>query len=822
MGKKIKRQKEAVKAKYKLDVHPETQRWIWSILFMVIAGISVLAMFDLAGLFGRFIITYLTLFLGQAKFIFPVIMAALGYFILVSEKKKVKSASYIGLFFLVLSLTAILHLSVPYEKQVLAVEQGVGGGYLGLILGHNLQNVMGFWASLIVLVALLLVSFLLILNRSISEAITHLKQSGSLLGIIFSKISIWWYDLKLKLAGGNPSTELGAREKDADESEVKGATEELNFSTKKVEGEISKTNKEELVENLKDEMVLEKPKKITYKKIDLPIDLLDARIGKPTSGNIAVNKLKIQKTLESFNIPVEMGDVAVGPTVTQYTLKPSEGIKLSRITALSDDMALSLAAHPLRIEAPIPGKSLVGIEVPNQSVAIVRLRELLESSTFKARKSNLFLPLGKDVSGNTWVADIAKMPHLLVAGATGSGKSVCLNTIIISLLYQNGPDMLKFIMVDPKRVELPVYNDIPHLLTPVITDLKKTVNALKWAIAEMDRRYIFLEKMKKRNIESYNQVASEKMPYIMIIVDEMADLMMNTGHEVEALIVRLAQMARAVGIHLILATQRPSVNVITGLIKANIPCRIAFAVASLMDSRTILDHSGAEKLVGKGDMLYTAPEISKPKRLQGAYLADDEIKRVVDFIKDSGQKPDYNTDIVEKQKNGENGQIDFSDSDDGDELFDEAKQIVLQAGKASTSFLQRRLKIGYSRAARLIDLMEQAGIVGPADGAKPREILITTKEVEPQSDYEGPDMTETKEDDSDLPVENEDEEVVEEAAETVQEPEKEVAHAIEKPTEEVEEETVEEESEEVEEKEEKVNKKMTEEEYSKPEDDWIV
>ncbi|MCX6743281.1 MAG: DNA translocase FtsK, partial [Candidatus Parcubacteria bacterium] len=413
------------------------------------------------------------------------------------------------------------------------------------------------------------------------------------------------------------------------------------------------------------------------------------------------------------------------------TLKPAEGIKLSRITALHDDLALALAAHPLRIEAPIPGKSLVGIEVPNQSVAIVHLRELLDSPEFKHRKSVLTIPIGRDVAGNTWIGDLHKMPHLLVAGQTGSGKSVALHSVIVSLLYQNGPDTLKLILVDPKRVEMPLYNDIPHLLTPVITDMKKTVNSLKWLIAEMDRRYIFLEKFGKRNINDYNTVAKEKLPYIVFVVDEMADLMSSMGHEVEGLIIRLAQMSRAIGIHLILATQRPSVEVITGLIKANIPARIAFAVASITDSRTILDYAGAEKLIGRGDMLYTSAELSKPKRLQGAFLSDAEINKVVNYLKQSGEKPEYEQSVVEKQKsmNGD-GSVDFSDPDQGDELFEEAKEVVLQAGKASTSFLQRRLKVGYARAARLMDLMEEAGIVGPGDGAKPREILINEKEID--------------------------------------------------------------------------------------------
>ena len=503
-------------------------------------------------------------------------------------------------------------------------------------------------------------------------------------------------------------------------------------------------------------------------------------MSKPTSGDTKLGAEKIQKTLENFNIEVEMGEVQVGPTVTQYTFKPSEGVKLSRITSLNNDLALALAAHPVRIEAPIPGKSLVGIEVPNQKPAMVRMKELLESKSFKTRKSNLELCIGKDVSGKAWTGNLATMPHLLVAGATGSGKSVCLNSIILSLLYQNNTDTLRFIMVDPKRVEFPIYNGIPHLLAPVITDVTKTVYSLRWAITEMDRRFDELSKVNKRNIESYNMTAKDKMPYIVIIIDELADLMVAAAAEVEACIIRLTQMARAVGIHLIVATQRPSVDVITGLIKANIPCRIAFSVASLMDSRTILDSSGAEKLVGKGDMLYMSPQASTSKRLQAPFVSDEEIKRVVAFLKKQSDEPDYMDEVTEKPKvSGSSFDFKSSGGDGGDELFDEAKQVIVQAGKASASLLQRRLRIGYARAARLIDLLEDAGIVGPADGARPRELLMDAatamteptpveepmEEDEPEEDFdedendeEEKELEETQEDDKDEDEYDDDEE----------------------------------------------------------------
>lgn len=761
---KIRKKKSAKNGLAKIEIHPETRRWILITIVFCLAAISALSLFDMAGALGGFIDRVLSLFLGWAKYFFPIILFLWGYFLL-NKRITIKPVNYLGFFMFLFSFTGLLHLVVGFEEAILAVDQGRGGGYFGLFLSYIFQSTMGFWASLIILLAMFFISILLVINTSIAG----LKESRTLLGRILGRllqgIAIFYYNLKLKLIKepqAEEEDEFVESEIPEDEEEEAGeeGAKDVAFAQKPIEGQGKPVFKAE-------EIKLDEPKtKRVYKKIDMPLDLLDGRIGKPTSGNIAQNKLIIQRTLESFNIPVQMGDVAVGPTVTQYTLKPAEGIKLSRITALNDDLALALAAHPLRIEAPIPGKSLVGIEVPNQSVAIVHLRELLESPEFKQRKNNLALPIGRDVSGKTWIGDLAKMPHVLVAGQTGSGKSVCLHTIIVSLLYQNGPDTLKMIMVDPKRVEMPAYNDIPHLLTPVITDLKKTVNALKWTLAEMDRRYQFLEKFGKRNIIDYNAVSKEKIPYIVFVVDEMADLMANMGHEVESLIIRLAQMARAVGIHLILATQRPSVEVITGLIKANVPARVAFAVASITDSRTILDYAGAEKLIGRGDMLYTCAELSKPKRLQGAFVADDEVTRVVTYLKEQGDKPEYETGVVDKQTkvNGD-GTIDFSDPDQGDELFEEAKEMILQAGKASTSYLQRRLKVGYARAARLMDLMEEAGVVGPGDGAKPREILITEKEVPETHEYEGPEMKPVAAEDLDFEESPENGEVVESAAE---------------------------------------------------------
>ena len=470
-------------------------------------------------------------------------------------------------------------------------------------------------------------------------------------------------------------------------------------------------------------------KKFAYQKP--PLELLQGDRGKPSSGDIKANANIIKITLENFGIDVEMGEVAVGPTVTQYTLRPAEGVKLAKITALNNDLSLALAAHPIRIEAPIPGKSLVGIEVPNKAIATVGLRTLLEHKIFQEASQPLLFVLGRDVAGSPIFADLARMPHLLISGATGTGKSVSAHSLITSFLYRNPPEILRFIIVDPKRVELSVYNDIPHLLTPVITDPKKTIQALRWATKEMDRRYDLLSIHKVRDIASYHTELpklgekAEMLPYIVIIIDELADLMAVFPREVEASIIRLAQMARAVGIHLIVSTQRPSVEVITGLIKANITSRIAFQVASQIDSRTVLDMAGAEKLLGNGDMLFLAGDSAKPKRIQGAFVSEQEVKRVVDFLREEVEAPDYEESILETRvEDGDRLQEDFSN--DEDPLYEEARGIVVEAGKASASYLQRRLRVGYARAARLLDLMENRGIIGPADGAKPRDILIKT------------------------------------------------------------------------------------------------
>lgn len=712
----------------KVDLDPDMKRGVLIILILAFGAIGFLSLFGLAEGLGKYLEQGIIFLFGWGKWLFPLAIMAIGFLMYNRGKEWVRGANYLGLFIFLIFFSALLHITVGQDNWKIVVENGGGGGYIGYGIILIFSKIMGFWASLISVVCLILISLMLMLNASLESLIGKESWFAKMFypfNFIFNKIFG---------SGDKEETEFDESEESEESAEALEAQDEEDDFSGDAAGfrkRAVKNSTGAAIERINEKENKTTGWKQTHMQIDLPIDLLNAKIGKPTSGDIKSNTLIIQRTLENFGIPVEMGEVNVGPTVTQYTLKPAEGIKLTKITTLSNDLALSLAAHPIRIEAPIPGKSLVGVEVPNQTKAIVGLREVLSGDMFKSRKTNTMIALGKDVSGKVWIDDLSKMPHLLVAGATNSGKSVCLNAIIVSLLYQNNPDDLRFIMVDPKRVELPAYNGIPHLLTPVITEVGKTINALKWCLNEMDRRFELLAKCGRKNIASYNESGKDKMPFIIFVIDELADLMVAAGKDVEAGIIRLAQMARAVGIHLILATQRPSVDVITGLIKANMPARIAFSVASGIDSRTILDSLGAEKLLGRGDMLFTNAEISKPKRLQGAFVSDNEIKRIINYIKDRGGEPQYIENITERQKvQGIAGVGLAGGGEDSDELFEEAKELIINSGKASASYLQRRLSIGYARAARLLDLLEEAGIISAGNGSKPREILITREQYD--------------------------------------------------------------------------------------------
>jgi len=711
------------------NLDERAKRSIIIVGLIVLGLISFLGLLNLSGHFGQFLSKWLTLVFGFGKWLVPLIFLYWALILIRKTKNPLKFTDYLGLGLLFLSYQTLFHFFINQINWESTVEMGVGGGYIGLYLSKLFFYIFGFWGGVLVLIALLLISLVLVFNTSLSRII----GKESFFAKIFRPFVLFFKNLfSSNEFEDNEGQKFVAEARDEILNSWQQKEVKLNLN------DIKENEENDILTLSKTQAQKDKPKvqeKITWPKrsfkIDLPLELLNNKFSKAIGGDTETNALKIQKTLEKFGIEVEMGETKVGPTVTQYTFRPAEGVKLSRITTLNNDLSLSLAAHPIRIEAPIPGKSLVGVEVPNRAKAIVGLREILEDQAFKDRKNNLFVALGKDVAGTAWLYDLTRMPHLLVAGATNSGKSVCLNAIIVSLLYQNNPEDLRFIMVDPKRVELPTYNGIPHLLTPVITDVNKTINALKWCLNEMERRYDILNKAGKRNIQSYNSSAKEKLPYIVFIIDELADFMMTSGKDMEAAIIRLAQMSRAIGIHLILATQRPSVDVITGLIKANVPTRIAFSVASLVDSKTILDSSGAEKLLGQGDMLFMTAEFSKPKRIQGAYLSDSEINDVVNYIKDKSGPAEYLEGVTDRQKVGGNAGVGLDGNHgDEDELFEAAKEIIVKANKASTSMLQRRLSIGYGRAAKILDMLEEAQIIGPSNGAKPREVLISQEEYE--------------------------------------------------------------------------------------------
>ncbi len=694
-----------------------------------------LGMLDLGGTIGAALDRALAYLFGWDRMLLPAMIMAWAVYLHAPEKFTLRFSNALGCILFFLTLNPIVHvLSFSGAMRVGDAALQVAGGKIGEIEAVFLSRSLGIPGLVAMAGALLIISLLLIFNATLDQVLFALRWV----------MKFGWWIVRTIMSVFRTHREQRQRAKE--EQRFQEALDRSNASEEAGKPPIplsipvtprasERTEEKEKEGKDEDEEALpDKPRK-HYPRIEIPFELLEHRDQRPTSGDITHNREVIRRTLETFGIPVEMGEVAVGPTVTQFTLKPSDGVKIARITGLHNDLALALAAHPIRIEAPIPGKSLVGIEVPNQMVATVGIREILESREFHGRKNGLTFIVGRDVAGKPWLADLGRMPHLLVAGATGSGKSVCLNVAIMSFLYGNGPDDLKFIMVDPKRVELQMYNGIPHLITPVITKVQETVNALKWALREMDRRYDLLAKFGARDLASYNARVQDRLPFIVIIIDELADLMSMAGSEVEGPIVRLAQMSRAVGVHLILATQRPSVDVITGLIKANIPARIAFAVASQTDSRTILDQQGAEKLLGRGDMLFSTAELPTPKRLQGAFISDAEIGRVVGFIKSKYDPADYDLSVVERQNGGTIFSSDGIGDDDGadsDPMLEAAREEILRAGKASASLLQRRLKVGYARAARILDLLEQEGFIGPGDGAKPREILKAdfTKQTE--------------------------------------------------------------------------------------------
>jgi S-DNA-T family DNA segregation ATPase FtsK/SpoIIIE len=601
--------------------------------------------------------------------------------------------SVLGVVLFMLSIAGFLHSFVPGDRAE-AASAGLGGGWIGQLVFSGLYSAFGNVVSRLFLTILSLISLVLILDKLILQFL-HIQS--------------------------NPDQE-DEEDTEVEEAKVKVMGELRPGPLQRLQQKLNKpgTVPADAVP-VKTMPVLRRSTNWNYPSLEL----LKSIDEKPQAGNLHKKMELIQKTLKDFGIDVTMTDVRIGPTVSQYTLKPADGVKLTQITARQDDLALALAAESLRVEAPIPGKSLVGVEIPNDKKAMVGLKDLLKSKVFASTGSKLTIALGRDSAGDPAVADLTRMPHVLIAGATGSGKSVCINTLILSLLMNNSPDELRMIMVDPKRVELTLYNGIPHLLAPVITEPKDTVKALNWCVREMERRYKVLSSTGKRNIEQYNQnpdLGEGPMPFIVVVVDELADLMMASAREVESKIVRLAQMARAVGIHLVVATQRPSVDVITGLIKANIPTRIAFSVTSQIDSRTIIDTTGAEKLLGLGDMLYMSTDLGKPRRVQGVYCSEEEITSVIAHIRQQEPGSRYDPTVLEEQV--ESRFIQAGGLDDEEEsLLREAYELVRKHRRASTSMLQTYMKLGYNKAKRIITAMEERGMIGPERGGKQREVF---------------------------------------------------------------------------------------------------
>ncbi len=705
----------------------ETKHGIWAILFFVLALFLLMAMFSGAGKAGNFVYDFLNYFFGVGYVLLPLLFVLLGTSFLKSETPNIGwTRALSGTMFLLSGLGMIDVASNTHA-----------GGFLGRILSTPLVALFDVYASIIFLGAILIISILVMFDAK-PDLAPFLKN-------------VWNFIIRKKSVEPQVKDTLNEdEEKKVEKSIAKG--EETETTKEKIKNVLNIAKEKE--EEEEDIPIKKRKGGLISTYVPPPLSLLEEDQGKPNTGDIKANANIIKRTLANFGIEVEMDEITVGPTVTRYALKPAEGVKLSRIVGLQNDLALSLAAHPIRIEAPIPGKSLVGIEIPNKSKSIVGLATMLSDSKFQNSQKPLTMALGREITGKALFGNLAKMPHCLVAGTTGSGKSVTIHSMITSLLYRNGPDDLKFILIDPKRVELTLYNNIPHLLTPVITEAKKTILALKWAAKEMDRRYDILEAESVRDIESYHANiwgkhphpnlplgkgeeqggGPDRLPYIVIIIDELADIMSAYPRELESAIVRLAQMSRAVGIHLILSTQRPEVNVITGLIKANIPARVALKVSSQIDSRTILDAGGAEKLLGAGDMLYSSGD-AQPERLQCAFISEKEVKSVVKYLIDTykdevSDEISLTTGSISADKSIFESTLEDDASDDDDEMYEEARQCVIEAGKASTSYLQRKLKLGYARAARLMDKLEERGVISAGDGAKPREVLEKIEHTE--------------------------------------------------------------------------------------------
>lgn len=701
-----KRKKSAKKEVKEASTGSALPEGFWSqvgvIILILIAVLLAFGVFGAGGTVPETIYIWARRFVGYTALILPLLFVYAAIQKQRGENHLLSRATFWGLLVFIISLSGFIHLFTDELVSLEAADAGNGGGLIGHLINSALLTLFNKVAGGIVLAVIVLVSFHFVLRLPLTTLLRMMRIEGK-----------------------------KNRDEDEEEENVK---EEKSKIFQLNEGVPIQRSRLGSLKNTAEKLTVQESHEALTTSSDpdwvFPsLELLNKKQDKADAGDIEGIAAIIKDTMKDFNINVEMEGANVGPRVTQYTLRPPAGVRLTKITALENNLALNLAATSIRMEAPIPGKRAVGIEVPNAKAATVRLHGILESGEWKQTSSPLSFAIGRDIAGQAVVGPLDKMPHLLIAGATGSGKSIMINTLLTSLLYRNSPADMKLILVDPKRVELTPYHDIPHLITPVIVEPEKCISALKWAVAEMERRYSALAEVGKRNILEYNKLKKEEgMPYIVIVIDELSDLMMIAARDVEALIVRLAQKARAVGIHLVLATQRPSVDVITGLIKANVPARLAFTVSSQVDSRTIIDQAGAEKLLGQGDMLMLTPEMSKPKRIQGAFVDDKEVHGITNALREA-RAPEYDDEVVAQpvQLGGKGGVVGGSgDSSSDDAIYEEAVQVVIDSGKASASLLQRRLRVGYARAARLIESMEEQGIIGAADGARPREVLISS------------------------------------------------------------------------------------------------
>jgi len=740
---------------------------ITMVIFSVLLGVLI---YNQSGIMGQQISSILSGVMGFIKYIVPIGTFLIAIYKLCNKKEDayIKLFQYALLLVCVAIFMHIVYLPKDVEQfsngfldtVTRAYEQGKTddkvGGVIGAIGAIPLTKLLGKVGASILVLGVELILIILIFNINPIEEIRMRLAEREERRLAEEKERIKEERKKptvMKVEENEDKKETRREKRLREKEEQRRAALELDDqitinlnddgkSSKKkasegyIEENLFKKEQEQKQEKVKEVLQLEHALTVEDEHYEFPpVQLLSEGEKKSVKGGkkaVTDTAAKLQKTLYSFGVSAKVENVSVGPAITRYELKPAEGVRVSKIANLADDIALNLAAETIRIEAPIPGKQAVGIEIPNKENEIVHLRDIIDCSKFIEHKSKLAFALGKDVAGEEVVTDIAKMPHVLIAGATGSGKSVCINTLIASIIYKAKPSEVKLVMVDPKVVELSVYNGIPHLLIPVVTDPKKAAGALAWAVQEMENRYSLFASKNVRDIKGYNEEldkegSTEKLPQIVIIIDELADLMMVSSKEVEDSICRLAQKARAAGMHLVIATQRPSVDVITGIIKANIPSRISFAVSSQVDSRTILDMAGAEKLLGKGDMLFYPAGAAKPTRVQGAFISDKEVEKVVDFVKANGEAT-YNDDILEQieKANSTDKEIEEQENDDDtDPLLMEAIEVVVETGQASTSFIQRRFKVGYARAGRIIDQMEERGIISGFQGSKPREVLMS-------------------------------------------------------------------------------------------------